>query len=114
MNRLSNNNPNWKGDKATRQGQHKWIRANKPKPKFCECCKINPPYDVANISQKYYRDINDYEWLCRKCHMHKDGRIKNLKIGQPSGKNHPLYGKPRSDEVKRKISETKLRRKKNE
>jgi hypothetical protein len=23
----------------------------------------------------FLNDINDFEWLCRKCHMEKDGRI---------------------------------------
>ena len=35
----------------------------------------NPPYDLANISQEYRRDVDDFEWLCRSCHMKKDGRI---------------------------------------
>jgi len=40
----------------------------------------NPiPYDVANISGKYKRDIKDFEWLCRLCHMTKDGRLEALK-----------------------------------
>lgn len=58
---------------------HLWIKSHKPKPQFCECCKMVSPYDLANISGKYKRDINDFEWLCRKCHMHKDGRAEQVK-----------------------------------
>lgn len=55
---------------------HYWVKKNKPKPKFCEHCKKVPPRDVANISGKYKRDIKDFLWLCRKCHMIQDGRLK--------------------------------------
>ena len=78
-NRKSEKNPNWKGDIVSCGALHSWIRRRKIKPKFCECCGKTPPMDLANISQKYKRDINDFEWLCRRCHMYKDNRIKNLK-----------------------------------
>ena len=71
-------NPMWKGDDVGIKALHGWVRARKPKPGLCECCKKVPPYDLANISQEYKRDINDFEWICRKCHMGKDGRVKNL------------------------------------
>ena len=62
-------NPNWKGDKVQNSALHIWIRKNKPKPEFCEICKINLPRDVANISGEYRRDISDFMWLCKKCHQ---------------------------------------------
>ena len=77
---MGERNGMWKGDKiGPTSWLHQWIKARKPKPKLCECCKKEPPRDLANISQKYKRDVNDYEWLCRRCHMIKDGRMKNLK-----------------------------------
>lgn len=76
--RLGENNPDWKGDKVKYFGLHNWIRKYKPKPELCEECKDKPPYDVANISGKYKRDINDFRYLCRRCHMKSDGRIKWL------------------------------------
>lgn len=79
LSKLNEKNPMWKGNKAGLDAIHVWVLRNKPKPKLCENCKKTPPKDLANISQKYKRDINDFEWLCRKCHMTKDGRIKNLK-----------------------------------
>jgi len=71
-------NPMWKGDKAGLGALHAWVRRHKQKSKLCECCQEKPPFDLANISQEYKRDITDYEWLCRKCHMTKDGRLKTL------------------------------------
>jgi len=77
---MGDKNPNWKGDNVEITALHNWIRRYKPKPEFCEECHKNKPYDLANISGEYKRDINDFEWLCRKCHMTKDGRIYNLPI----------------------------------
>ena len=68
----------WKGDDVGYDALHGWIKSVAKKKDKCEECKINDAYDLANISQKYKRDIKDWEWLCRKCHMVKDGRIKNL------------------------------------
>lgn len=76
----SEKNGMWKGNQAKLDAIHIWILKRKPKPKLCENCKKVSPIDLANISQKYKRDVKDFEWLCRKCHMIKDGRIKKLKL----------------------------------
>jgi len=72
-------NPMWKGDDVGIGALHEWIKRRKPKPKLCEDCKKRKPYDLANISGKYKRDVNDYKWVCRSCHMKEDKRINNLK-----------------------------------
>jgi len=81
----------WNKDKinlnAGTDAIHIWVRKRKPKPKFCVECKKVPPRDLSNISGEYKRDVNDFEWLCRKCHMTKDGRIKSIK------ENNKKYGK---------------------
>lgn len=87
---MNEKNPYWKGNKVTYSPLHDWIRRHKPKPKLCEDCKKVPPYDLANISGKYKRDIKDFKWVCRKCHMKEDGRIYNLK-NQKGGKNRGNY-----------------------
>ena len=75
------NNPNWTGDDVSYKGVHIWINRYKPKPEFCEECGKLPPKDCHNISGEYKRDINDYIWLCRKCHMESDGRMNNRDKG---------------------------------
>lgn len=77
--KLGDKNPNWKGNKVSIPGVHDYIRYRLPRPEKCQCCNEGYPIDLANISQKYQRDISDWEWLCRRCHMTKDGRMKNLK-----------------------------------
>ncbi|MCK5061745.1 hypothetical protein KAR28_04290 [Candidatus Parcubacteria bacterium] len=74
--KLGKKNPMWKGDDVGYNALHAWINRYLPKPKVCECCKKIPPYDLANKSGKYKRDLSDWEWLCRGCHMTKDGRMK--------------------------------------
>lgn len=77
--RLGKDNNMWKGDKVKYFGIHMWIRKRKFKPELCEKCNKKPPYDLANISQKYKRDINDFEWLCRSCHVRSDKRLSMLR-----------------------------------
>jgi len=81
--KVSEKNPMWKGDDVGSPALHNWVRRHKLKPTFCEECNINIPYDLANISQEYHRDVNDFKWLCRRCHMQSDGRslkvLNNLK-----------------------------------
>lgn len=72
---LNSKNGMWKGDKVGLTALHEYIRRHKPKPLFCEKCKKNKPYDLANISGEYKRDIKDFKWLCRSCHMLEDNRI---------------------------------------
>jgi len=68
----------WKGDLVEKPALHARLRRNNKKPALCERCREKPPYDLANISGKYKCNINDFKWLCRKCHMEEDGRIGNL------------------------------------
>jgi len=85
INKLGNKNPMWKGDTVGCGKLHEWIKRHKPKKELCECCNTNKSYDLANISGEYKRDINDFEWLCRSCHMRKDGRMKQLKQYKQKG-----------------------------
>jgi hypothetical protein len=73
------NNGQWKGDQVGYLALHEWVRNHLTKPQTCRDCNKPKKLDLANISQKYLRDLSDWEWLCRKCHMTKDGRIANLK-----------------------------------
>lgn len=75
------NNPMW-SENVGYDALHGWVNRNLKKPLACECCGKKKPLDAANISNEYKRDLTDWEWLCRKCHMQKDGRIKNLKRGR--------------------------------
>lgn len=78
LTKLNDNNPSWKGDNVKYGSLHEWIRRHKIKPLLCERCNKNKKLDLSNISGEYKRDIDDYEWLCRSCHMKKDGIIYNI------------------------------------
>lgn len=79
--RFEENNGMWKGNEVGYSSLHEWIKNHKPKSDFCEECHKNKPYDLANISGQYLRDINDFKWVCRSCHMKSDGRMNNLMRG---------------------------------
>lgn len=68
------NHGNWAGDKIKYDGLHSWVKRNLLKAKLCQKCKKKPPYDLANKGT-YNRELKNWEWLCRKCHMKKDGRL---------------------------------------
>lgn len=78
-NRQGNKHPNWAGDKVGYAGVHKWVKKFKVKPERCTNCSGCKPLDLANISGEYRRDVNDFTWLCRRCHMQSDGRLFNLR-----------------------------------
>lgn len=73
--KMSESNPMWKGDKVGYAGIHDWVKYHLQKPSACTCCGEIKRLDLANISNAYKRDLTDWEWLCRKCHMQKDGRL---------------------------------------
>lgn len=77
LSKIGPKNPTWKGDDVGYAALHSWVRRNKPKPDLCEACNKNSPYDLANISGEYKRELLDWEWLCRKCHMISDNRMNN-------------------------------------
>ena len=81
--KLAEKNPNWAGDSVGYQGLHSWVTKRITKPKVCDICKKAPPYDLSNISDKpnkktYTRDLKNWRWLCRSCHMRDDGRLEKL------------------------------------
>lgn len=76
---IGKNHYRWTGDKVSYKGLHLWINKNKPKPLTCENCNQVKRLDAANVSGEYKRDINDFKWLCRKCHMIEDGRMEAFK-----------------------------------
>jgi hypothetical protein len=81
----------WKGDKVKYRGLHMWVNKQLVKPKLCSNCFQEKRLELANISQKYKRNLADWEWLCRTCHMTKDGRLENLhKILAERRLNHAL------------------------
>ena len=71
--------PVWKGDKAGYGAIHYWVKRRKTKPLLCENCSDREPVELANLSLKYKRDIDDYMWLCKRCHQRLDGHFRNLK-----------------------------------
>jgi len=63
----------WKGNKVGYYALHTWVRNRLVKPYECEKCgKQTNKLDLSNKSELYRRNLNDWEWLCRSCHLKKD------------------------------------------
>lgn len=84
--KLASRNPMWKGDKVGYISLHEWVAKRMNTDKVCSTCGSEKSVDLANISGRYSRELSDWKWLCRSCHMKEDGRINNLK--QYEGANH--------------------------
>ena len=52
---------------------HMWIRKYKPSQENCSVCGEHKSLELANIKNHVYtRNLDDYLWLCRKCHTEFD------------------------------------------
>jgi rubrerythrin len=81
--RLGNQNPNWSDKPIIINSLHSYVKRRLAKPDKCPSCHLVKRLDLANIADKpnpetYTRDLKNWEWLCRKCHMEKDGRLNNF------------------------------------
>ena len=68
-------NAMWKGDKVGKSAMHEWVRNHLSQPELCEICNLKPSLDLANITGIYGRDLTNWKYLCRTCHMKSDGRL---------------------------------------
>lgn len=59
--------------------RHMYIKTLLLKPTSCQLCKKETDkLELANKNHKYSLDLEDWEWLCRRCHMLKDGRLRRF------------------------------------
>jgi hypothetical protein len=73
----------WKGDSAGVTAVHIWIRKQllQTLPLQCTECGSTENIEVANLNNHVYtRDVNDYTFLCRKCHKKKDGSPQSRRL----------------------------------
>lgn len=87
--KLGNRNPAWKGDAVTNKCLHRWVEEQIGRPDSCTKCGKKGKVDLANKSELYLRDLDDWEWLCRKCHMDSDGRLAVF-LSHSAAKKLPL------------------------
>jgi len=71
--KLGEQNPAWRGTKASYKATHKYLVENFPKRGVCEECKAEARTDYALIrGRSYTRNRYDYRELCRPCHVRYD------------------------------------------
>ena len=99
--KMGQKNPHWSGNQVGYGGLHSWVRKRIPKPNLCQICQERPAYDLANIDNNYDRNLINWKWLCRKCHMLEDGRLLKLRV---KGRVPWNKGKSWNSETKKKIS----------
>ena len=72
-------NFNWKGDKVGYDALHQWAKKRLVKPSKCFHCKRVKRLDLANKSGEYKRDLSDWLWLCRSCHLKYEYKYQGRK-----------------------------------
>ena len=79
--KVGSKNPMWAANDVGYAALHQWVKRRFKKPKLCQRCKTEQPRDLANRGV-YDRKLSNWEWLCRRCHMDGDGRLKALEKHQ--------------------------------
>jgi len=57
---------------------HKYMREHNKPPNQCQLCNKTRKVELANISGIYTRDMKDYMWLCKQCHVGVDSNQIDL------------------------------------
>jgi hypothetical protein len=78
--RIGDKNPMWAGDRVGIDALHDYVRRRIPKPNLCTRCRHRPAHDLSNKGI-YDRNLDNWEWICRKCHMTIDGRLDRMYHG---------------------------------
>lgn len=76
--------PAWKGDMASYDAIHMWVRRNKGNANICEFCgitRLEKMVHWANKNHLYKRILDDYISLCVKCHWEYDKKHNNKHSG---------------------------------
>lgn len=76
--KLGAKNGMWRGENASYQAKHTWVRSHFKKTDQCGHCGKTLRTDWANISGSYTRTRSDWVELCRSCHMKWDGNTNNF------------------------------------
>jgi hypothetical protein len=109
----------FKGANASYVSKHIFVKRRLVKPLSCQNCGKTTRLDLAfknhdlgvKDSLLYTHDPDDYIWLCRKCHMTKDGRINNaIKYGFKSEQVKIFWKEKRYDTTKFHTPESDLKR----
>ncbi len=53
-------------------GIHWWVKRNKPKPEKCEICNKNVKLELSSKNHIISRNLDDWQWVCHKCHYNHD------------------------------------------
>lgn len=77
----------WKGDDIGYHGLHKWVKSRLPKTTLCEICRLIPPRELANLTGIYSRELRNWGWMCRKCHVKYDNLTERAQITKRNNRN---------------------------
>jgi|WetSurMetagenome_2_1015567.scaffolds.fasta_scaffold23663_2 hypothetical protein len=64
----------WTGDKIQKDSLHCWVAREWGSPRKCDICgtEESPKFEWANKYHTYKRNREDWQRLCKKCHLQYD------------------------------------------
>lgn len=77
----------WKGDEVSYRSLHQWVNRNFIKPEKCERCGKKVKLEASN-NGKLNRERSQWEFICKPCHLIKDGAVERLAKYR---KEHPKF-----------------------
>ncbi len=69
-------NSMWKADNVGYIALHNWAHKYVGLKKICSQCGSSLNLEMANKSQEYKRELEDWLTLCRKCHRARDAEFR--------------------------------------
>ena len=75
-------NYNWKGEFAGYSALHKWVQRNLKKPEECPKCHRSVRLELSNKDHCYRRILEDYEYLCCRCHRKYEREVMGVVYGK--------------------------------
>jgi hypothetical protein len=72
------------------------VRLRLPKPTHCPNCNESKPLQLSNKDHKYRRILEDWQYLCRKCHSRYDALVNSWNVAE----NNPFFGRRHTEESK--------------
>lgn len=89
-------NNRWKGDKASYESKHQYLKRNYGNPKMCEFCNVTGYKEkggrwsihwALRKGKQYTHNLLDYTGLCRKCHGKYDLTVPKIERLRKLAKN---------------------------
>lgn len=72
------------------KGVHNWIKATAGHPEKCKLCGSTKNLEWSNKTHTYKKELSDWQFLCRKCHMSYDKKVLGVRKNEIYAKKNKV------------------------